>query len=92
MKKNWFKRNPGVTFIIAGGLIYSFERSFETTFAKHFPESEYGWVGPLIAVCAMILVLMWALTQKGRSFWWLLLIIPVPIAYFFLKNLEIPQQ
>lgn len=43
-------------------------------------------MGALIAVCAMILLIMWAIMQKGRSFWWLLLIIPVPIAYFFLQN------
>jgi cytochrome bd-type quinol oxidase subunit 2 len=87
MKKNWFQRNLGLTMVIAGGLIYTFEK----TFSKEFPEHE--WLVALSALGVFILLDMWLLTQKGRSFWWLLLIIPVPVAYFFLKNnLEIPQS
>lgn len=81
MKKNWFQRNPGVTVIIAlGGVILNFER----TFSKHFPE--YEWLIAFAAVGGAVILMMWALMQKGRSFWWLLLIVPIPVAYFFLRN------
>jgi len=87
MKKNWFQRNPSVTMIIVGGLIYSFEK----TFSREFPE--HDWLVAFAAVGAFVFLDMWLLIQKGRSFWWLLLIIPVPVAYFFLKNnLEMPQS
>jgi len=88
MKKNWFQRNPNLTMVITYGGVFL---SFEKTLSRHF--SELDWVGGFVIFCAAILLMMWLLTLKGQSFWWLLLVVPVPIAYFFLKNnLEISQS
>jgi len=85
MKKNWFQRNPNITMILAyGGGIVSFEKALSESLLEHFPE--YEWLGVFAIICMMILLMMWLLMLKGRSFWWLFLVVPVPIAYLFLKN------
>jgi len=88
MKKNWFQRNPNLTMILCyGGIILSVER----TLSEHFPENELTIT--LTIVCAATFLMMWLLMLKGRSFWWLFLVVPVPVAYFFLKNnLELPKN
>jgi len=92
MKKNWFKRHLHWTFLIGGGLIYNFGKTFTDVSERH-GKDDLALVGALVAVGVLLLLYMWLLIQKGRSFWWLLLIIPFPVAYFFLKNnLEIPQS
>jgi fatty acid desaturase len=88
MKRNWFQRHPNLTFLFAyGGVFLSFEKTLSRTF------SEPNWVEGLVIVCAAILLMMWLLTLKARSFWWLLLVVPVPVAYLFLKsNFELPKN
>ena len=63
-----------------GGIFLSFEK----TLSEHFTEN--GWIITLTIVCAAIFLMMWLLTLKARSFWWLLLVVPLPVAYLFLKN------
>ncbi len=78
--KTGLEGRPGLTFLILLGLLYGVEK----VFSEELPE--HSWLVAAGFVCALILLSMWALTQKARSYWWLFLVGPIPIAYFFLPN------
>ena len=49
-----------------------------------FPGYDPFWT--VVYLLAILFLMIWGLICKSRSYWWLFLVVPIPLAYFILKN------
>ena len=93
-RPNWFARHLNWTTVLSwfGGMAASFVAAFIvgiTTYGSDFQHTEVVayFAGYTAALAWLLITNGWVLRKKGRSEWYLLLLL-VPFGFFFLLSLE----